>query len=187
MACYSAHPLVHQLRKECDKLTAAATSGPGGSGGARKYVTGIFEASVLASLSLASSHGAGVGFGIVSTGKIWETALRDAVHEFLESDSQRFVGCQTTGLNASELHDLAPEIVRGKMKDATKRLLRDGKGKDVDVKAVCLGCAGMVGLEEAVREACVEELGGERGKGVSIVDGVKAGVGMLLTLSRAGF
>lgn len=151
--------------------------------------------------------------------------MRDAVAEMLGttshlqgSGSSRFVGCRTTGLNASELHELPPEKVRAKMMEATVNLLRDGKVEDKEmnsatatstsgdvgndngsssttskskskssVKAICLGCAGMVGLEEAVREACIEELGAEEGKRVAIVDGVKAGVGTLITLARGGF
>lgn len=133
-------------------------------------------------------------FGIVSTGRVWEDALREAVGEMLgvefgkvNPERGRFVGCTTTGLTAGELHEMPGDVVRGKMKEATKKLLREGKGTGRDVKAVCLGCAGMVGLEEAVREACVEELGGEEGKRVAIVDGVKAGVGMLVMLARGGF
>ena len=64
----------------------------------RKYVTGIFEASVLASLSLIDStsedetRGRGDGpsdggreagsFGIVSTGAVWEVALKLAGRNF---------------------------------------------------------------------------------------------------------
>ncbi|KAK5090324.1 dal80p-controlled protein [Lithohypha guttulata] len=186
VACYSQHPLVPQLKHECDILQQEATKGAGGAG-ARKYVTGIFEASVVTSLALTGSN-TNESFGIVSTGKIWETALRDAVHElFGVTNSKRFAGCQTTGLNASELHDLPAEEVRTKMKDATKRLLQDGTSMQSHVRAICLGCAGMIGLEEAVREACLEELGEEDGKKVAIVDGVKAGIGALLTLARGGF
>ena len=213
VACYSQHPLVSQLKHECAKLKREATHG---ESQARKYVTGIFEASVLASLGLLNSDlnvdyekTAGDGeddsrgplpsaFGIVSTGKVWEEALKTAVEEFIgvpsSIDNSRFAGCETTGLNASELHDLDPEEVRARMMDATKRLLRRGKISSTEhdtvvsrVRAICLGCAGMVGLDEAVRTACVEELGEERGKDVYIVDGVKAGVGILYGLARAGF
>ena len=181
MACYSQHPLVPQLKAECTKLAAAATSG---GSGARKYVTGIFEASVSTSLSLTSDADA---FGIVSTGKVWEEALGRAVHEFLGvADSARFMGCETTGLNASELHDLPGTEVRERMMAATSRLLKSGE-QEAEVKAICLGCAGMVGLDEAVREACVKELGHEKGSQVRIVDGVKAGVGLLYGLARGGF
>lgn len=207
IACYSQHPLVPQLKAACADLTRAATQGSGGSG-ARKYVTGIFEASVLACLALLdngdgdSEGNVNEAFGIVSTGKIWETALRDAVEGFLGAKaSRRFAGVETTGLNATDLHDLPAEQVREKMMEATKRLLRRDGDKDSNsgavesgvkpklsrVKAVCLGCAGMAGLDDAVRQACVEELGDEQGKQVHIVDGVKAGVGVLVGLASAGF
>ncbi|KPI39564.1 uncharacterized protein AB675_3338 [Cyphellophora attinorum] len=181
IACYSHHPLVAQLKHECSALSAAATGGTGGEG-ARKYVTGIFEASVLASLSLIDES---QGFGIVSTGKVWEKALTDAVKGFLgQEKGKRYVGTETTGLNATELHDLPAEEVREKMKQATKRLLKQGNH---NVGAICLGCAGMVGLEEAVRQACVEELGDQAGKKVYIVDGVKAGVAQLVGNTRTAF
>ncbi|KEF51414.1 uncharacterized protein A1O9_12563 [Exophiala aquamarina CBS 119918] len=211
IACYSQHPLVSQLKAACAGTTRAATKGSSGSG-ARKYVTGIFEASVLACLALLDNgDGGGNGnetFGIVSTGKIWETVLQDAVAAFLGAEaSRRFAGVETTGLNATDLHDLPADQVRDKMMQATKRLLRRGttaatSGSDPGtggsgdsgrprrsspVKAVCLGCAGMAGLDDAVRQACVEELGQELGKQVHIVDGVKAGVGILVGLASAGF
>jgi Asp/Glu/hydantoin racemase len=184
IACYSQHPLVHQLQSECTKLTTSSTTH---GAGARKYVTGIFEASVLTSLSLL--HPA-QSFGIVSTGKIWETALPNAVHAFVGADaSKKFVGCETTGLNADQLHALPLEEVKGKMMDATKRLLRKGQntGEKGGVGAICLGCAGMVGLDDAVRTACIQELGDEKGKLVHIVDGVKAGVVQLFGMARGAF
>ncbi len=182
MACYSQHPLVGLLKVECEKLSAAATRGSDGRG-AHKYVTGIFEASVLASLALVDNQ----KFGIVSTGKIWEEALQSAVEDLLGGGVSKFAGCETTGLNASELHDLPADQVKEKMMEATRRLLLSSNGKDKNVRAICLGCAGMVGLESAVRTACVDTLGAEAGKHVAIVDGVKAGVGLLYGLVRAGF
>lgn len=117
---------------------------------------------------------------------MWEEALGGATHEFLGAEkSRRFAACETTGLNASELHDLPAVEVRARMMEATARLLR--KGQELEVKAICLGCAGMVGLDDAVRRACVEELGEREGAQVMIVDGVKAGVGMLYGLARGGF
>jgi Asp/Glu/hydantoin racemase len=149
----------------------------------RKPVTGIFEASVAASLQTIHPS---EKFGIVSTGKVWETILTDATIAFLgttgEESSKRFAGVETTGLNATDLHDAPAEEVRKRMKDAVKRLL--GKG---NVGAVCLGCAGMAGMEEMVREACVEELGEEVGGRVRVVDGVMAGVAWLEGAVRAGF
>lgn len=89
---------------------------------------------------------------------------------------------ETTGLNATDLHDAPAEEVRKRMKDAVKRLLRKGK-----VGAICLGCAGMSGMNEMVREACVEELGDVEGNRVRIVDGVQAGVAWLEGAIRSGF
>jgi Asp/Glu/hydantoin racemase len=150
------------------------------SAGRAKLVTGIFEASVATSLQLIHPE---ERFGIVSTGKVWEQLLTEAVAALLgtsavteptEEVSARFAGVETTGLDATELHDAPQEEVRKKMKDATKRLLRKG-----DVGAICLGCAGMSGMNEIVREAAVEELGEEKGQKVKIVDGVQAGAAWL--------
>jgi Asp/Glu/hydantoin racemase len=122
-------------------------------------------------------------FGIVSTGKVWEELLSEAVASYLGTEaaavSNRFAGVETTGLNATELHDAPPEVVHTKMIEATRRLLRKGK-----VGAVCLGCAGMSGMNEMVREAAVLELGEVEGKKVKIVDGVQAGAAWLDGVTR---
>ena len=68
VACYSQHPLVPLLKEE-----PAIKAG-------RKPVTGIFEASVGASLQ--SIHPE-ERFGIVSTGKVWEAILTEATVQFL--------------------------------------------------------------------------------------------------------
>ncbi len=59
---------------------------------------------------------------------------------------------QSTGLDADELHTAPPEEVKGKLKQATRKLL----AYDEDIKVICLGCSGMVGLEDIVREVCME-------------------------------
>ncbi|KAI9733776.1 MAG: hypothetical protein M1835_003415, partial [Candelina submexicana] len=78
IACYSEHPLVREIK--------TYTHAP---------VTGIFEASVTASLQLIPRH---TTFGIVSTGKVWEKTLTDAVHNLLgtSTTSSRFAGVETT-------------------------------------------------------------------------------------------
>lgn len=170
VACYSHHPLVPLLKEESIIK------------GARKPVTGIFEASVGTSLQVIHPD---EKFGIVSTGKVWEDILTDATIAFLGTGSEaskRFAGVETTGLNATDLHDAPAEEVHKRMKDAVRRLLRKGK-----VGAICLGCAGMAGMDEMVREACVEELGDVDGRRVRIVDGVMAGVAWLEGAIRAGF
>lgn len=147
-----------------------------------KPVTGIFEGSVSTALQIIKPD---EKFGIVSTGKVWEKILSEAVEDFLGTDTKasgRFAGVETTGLNATELHDAPAEEVRKKMKDATKRLVRKGQ-----VGAICLGCAGMAGMNEMVREACVEELGEDKGKKVRIIDGVAAGAAWLEGAIRMEF
>ncbi|KAF4626777.1 hypothetical protein G7Y89_g11378 [Cudoniella acicularis] len=170
VACYSVHPLVGMLR---DKVSP------------RTHVTGIFEASISTSLSCLpmGSGKTRSKFGIVSTGTYWEKTLSDGVKHFLEVEDlascKRFKGVETTGLNAIELHTAPPELVRKKMMEATKRLV-----KDKDVKVICLGCAGMAGLDSIVEEALVEELGDDA-RYVYVLDGVKAGIGMLESMIRA--
>lgn len=163
LACYSAHPLVPLLKLH--------TPVP---------VVGIFEASISAALLLLPSTDS--KFGIVSTGNVWEELLRDGVEAYLgtEGGGKRFAGVETTGLSATELHEVEPAEVRRRMVLATRRLV--GKG---NVGAVCLGCAGMVGMEDWVKEACIEELGEEEGTKVAIIDGVKVGFVMLEGLVKA--
>lgn len=170
VACYSQHPLVPALKEDPAIKDA------------RKPVTGIFEASVATSLQLIRPD---EKFGIVSTGKVWESLLTDATIAFLGSESgasSRFAGVETTGLNATDLHDAPAEEVRERMKHAVKMLLHKGR-----IGAICLGCAGMAGMGETVRDACVEELGEAEGKRVKIVDGVVAGVAWLEGAIRAGY
>ncbi|KAK4981090.1 hypothetical protein LTR28_006527 [Elasticomyces elasticus] len=164
VACYSQHPLVRALQEQPELRENA------------KPVAGIFESSVAASLLAVRPH---ERFGIVSTGRVWEEILTRAVAALLGTGpgvgegagGARFAGVETTGLSAMELHGAPAAEVRRRMVGATRRLVRKGR-----VGAVCLGCAGMAGMNEMVREACVEELGEEEGRRVRIVDGVQAGV-----------
>ena len=66
---------------------------------------------------------------------------------------------------------LPPEQVRARLCDEAK-LAVEQDGAEV----ICLGCAGMAGLEEAVAEAT----------GVPVIDGVRAATIMLRGLVEAG-
>lgn len=195
VACYSAHPLVGILKDAIQNYEEAHPTAQ------KKYATGIFEASVLSSLSLISAFQLISGrdkvparntFGIVSTGSIWETELSHAVTDMLlnpgdktnSASSARFAGVATTGLTAVELHTTSAEEVKRRISDATERLLRNSSDP---VGAVCMGCAGMAGMEEAVREGCFRAYGQQLGSRVKIVDGVVAGAGMLVAACKAGF
>jgi Asp/Glu/hydantoin racemase len=163
VACYSAHPLVPLLQTR--------TSKP---------VTGILEASVSTALQLLRP---GQAFGIVSTGAVWEELLTRAVEGVLGlrcgQTSMRFVGVETTGLSAIELHDVPEKEVHQRLGEATRRLLRRGR-----VGAICMGCAGMTGMDKILRDTCVAELGELEGVRVHIIDGVLAGAGTLSSLAR---
>jgi len=156
VACYSVHPLVSKLK---DMVPPSA------------HVIGIFEASVTTAISLLPKRNE--TFGIVSTGSIWETLLTAGVKDFL-GGNKKFQGVDTTGLTAVELHETHPDVVKERVMEATKRLVRNR-----NCTVVCLGCAGMVDMEEIVREAIVQELGHEASEYVRIVDPIRAGVACL--------
>ncbi|KAJ5126954.1 gamma-tubulin [Penicillium atrosanguineum] len=189
VACYSCHPLVGMLRQHIRELEQTTSS-------RTKYVTGIFEASVVASLSLISgfdfvSPGAlkkkqvEETFGIITTGSAWKDELSGAVKEMLvgQGSSSRFAGVETTGLTAVELHTTAWDEVKRRLIGATQKLLKSAPSP---VGAICLGCAGMAGMEEAIREGCIQAYG-EEGRRVRIVDGVVAGAGNLVTAFGSQF
>lgn len=231
VACYSAHPLVGMLRSTIKALESKARQSDSGTlhvfadgqeinpSKGRKYVTGIFEASVTTSMMLISSFHLLADwshhkvqsqdtFGIVTTGAVWKKELTKAVAAMINGPDEseenkkknsisdvvdssptpppvsvpRFAGVETTGLTAVELHKTPPEEVRRRMIEATEKLL---KGTAHPVRAVCLGCAGMAGMEEAVRAGCVKAYGEIEGEEVHIVDGVVAGVGLLVNACKA--
>ncbi len=183
VACYSQHPLVLSLRKAQPNEKKM------------KPVIGIFEASISLSLNVSFTSGLysssnqpwGQQFGIVTTGKAWVPLLTKGVNEYLglahdeeKSLSKAFKGVESTGLNADELHTTPEEEVRRRMVECTTRLVEDRW-----VGVVILGCAGMAGMDNIVREACVKVLGEEDGEMVQIVDGVKAAIGMADAMLRS--
>lgn len=190
VACYSPHPLVAALK--------ARTTKP---------VVGIFEASIASAVQLLTYRvphragaeggietgglhpaagteqerdGGGSGalarFGIVTTGAMWKSVLENAIRssgpEMLgpERADGLLAGVEALGMHAGELH--GSQHVEGLVRAAVRRL--------GDVGVVILGCAGMVGMDRWVQE----ELDG-MGKGGQVVDGVKAGIGILQGLVRA--
>jgi Asp/Glu/hydantoin racemase len=192
VACYSAHPLVGILRKAIAEYETEHDTQR------HRYVTGIFEASVTTSLSLISAFNLTSvlyardqvedSFGIVTTGSGWKQELTNAVTEMLVGKDREvpacFAGVETTGLSALELHKTDPEEVRRRISEATTRLL---KNSSTFVAAVCLGCAGMVGMEEAVREGCITAYGKKDGHRVRIIDGVVVGARQLADHCRTGY
>lgn len=135
-------------------------------------------------------------FGVVSTASTWKEPLENYIrseHVLGEDKAMHFFrGVETCGLTAGELHDAPAEEVEARVKDATGRLVaggaegQDGRGKK-RVGIVVLGCAGMVGMEGWVRDVLGGGDGEGKVEGVRVVDGVRAGVGMLQGLVRGGF
>ncbi|KAI0629464.1 Asp/Glu/Hydantoin racemase-domain-containing protein [Trametes polyzona] len=150
VACFSDHPLVGMLREHTPKP-----------------VLGIFEASVVQALAL------GQPFGIVTTGQYWEGALTAGVQRIFGSTDLggAFVGVQSTGLTARELHDTERGVVTEKIADATSQIVSRG------ARTIIMGCAGMSGMAEAVHRG-----GGNR---IRVVDAVRSGITVLEGLVRA--
>ena len=178
VACFSVHPLVHRLAEQ---------QGVRG----KLQVIGIFEAGILTALTLlpkaVTPSGTPLKWGIVTTGKFWEAHLERGVEEFLGfplgAANAKFAGVVSTGLNAGDFHDGDPSVIKEKLTEAAKKLFQSAR-----VHCVIMGCAGMAGLGEIIRQAAVEEYG-EVGDDVFIIDGVRAGVALLeqTVRSRSAF
>ncbi|KAI0664007.1 Asp/Glu/hydantoin racemase [Cubamyces menziesii] len=151
VACFSDHPLVGMLREHT-----------------HKPVLGIFEASIMQALAL------GDPFGIVTTGKYWEAALTAGVKRIFGSAdfSGKFVGVQSTGMSAAELHEVSQDVVADRIAVATSQIVARG------ARTVILGCAGMSGMEDAARR-------GRSGVDIRIIDATRSGVTTLEGLVRA--
>jgi allantoin racemase len=146
VACYGPHPLIGALRE--------VLSQP---------VVGIMEASILHALLL------GERFSIVTTSDRWRPLLQEGLRAL--SVEARCASVRSTGLAVLDLERLPAELVRERLCAAAYEALeQDG------AEVICLGCAGMAGLDEAMRQAT----------GVPVVDGVRAAVALLTGLVRTG-
>ena len=158
IACYSDHPLIVLLRTHLVDPPI--------------HVLGILEASVAHALLLPQRAPLNK-FGIVTTGKTWEPVLGSAVTSFLgAAESERFAGVRSTGIGVLGFHDGSDPGVE----NAVQELVKDGAG------VIILGCAGMSGLETSVKRAA-SRVGSGRAV-VLVVDGVRAGIQLLVALIR---
>lgn len=139
LACYSDHPTVYALRE--------ITSKP---------VVGIAEASMLLACIL------GHKFSVVTTNKEWEPLLWDAVRHY--GLAERCASVRSTGMAVLELETADSATTDRKIIEAA-RLALEEDGAEV----ICLGCAGMAGLDEKVSAAL----------NVPVVDGVVAALKLL--------
>lgn len=148
VACFSAHPLVPMLRE----LTTIP-------------IVGIMEAGLLLGSQL------GGKLGIVTTNKRWEPLLEHEIHGELGLADRCRAGVISSGLTVLELESLPAQHVHNALVACAQRLVRD---READV--ILLGCAGMIGLDRAVREAVGED--------ITVLDPVRCGVEMCLSLAR---
>lgn len=118
---------------------------------------------------------------IITTTSAWVPVFRKALSssepEMLGAErfSQLFSAVESIGLDAAHLDHSSPDV--GRRINRAVWTLAD------DVGVVILGCAGMVGMEAWVHEALNEKAA----TGTRVVDGVKAGVGILQGLVRCRF
>lgn len=155
VACFSAHPLTTMLREEYEQPTI-----------------GIQEAAVAA----ARMCGSRVGFVTTSPrSSALHTHTLSADLGFVLGDST--AGCETGRVAVLELESRPRHEVYANLAAAARRLV-DDRGAD----ALCLGCAGMTGMREAVTEA----VAGPGGRDVAVIDGVAMGVQFLAALVREG-
>lgn len=179
VACFSRHPLVGKLQAEINQRKAKSRA---------QAVTGIFEASVTTAMTIAGAvpH---KKWGVISTEHSWRQWTDEAVGDFLgvaepRKTMGRYLGCETIGVQAEELEGKDHLFLEIAVKTALKTLLQ---GEDVSVSgapAIILGCAGLGLLEGAIKKCSKEVLGEECGTELVIVDGVKVGIGSLITLIR---
>lgn len=146
IACYSDHPTVYALREIADKP-----------------VVGIAEASMLLACVL------GHKFSVVTTNREWEPLLWDAVRHY--GLGERCASVRSTGMAVLDLETAGAETVDNAI-IAAARLAVEQDGADV----ICLGCAGMAGLDEKVTAAL----------GVPVVDGVVAALKLMEGAVAAG-
>jgi Asp/Glu/hydantoin racemase len=163
-ACYADHPVVRLFQSYLDKP-----------------VVGIFDASVHAALQLL---GSGSKFGIITTGLPFEFLLAEGVKNLLatthdEHQLLRFAGVAASGIGTGDLGQESRGKAREKIMGATTRLVSSG---DVDV--LCVGGVILAGMEDWIREACIMELGLEKGREVKIIDQLLAGMAALDAILR---
>lgn len=152
-------------------------------------VTGIFEASVVTAMNIAGSSPYRK-WGVISTDHSWRKWTNDAVADFLGIDTPdetigRYLGCETVGVQAEELEKQGEAAMAGYAETAVDKLLLGQHSAVAGAPVIILGCAGLHQLEGAIRRCCAKRLGDCNGTEVAVVDGVKVGIGMLVSLVKS--
>ena len=127
----------------------------------------------------------GRNWGVISTDHFWRQWTDDAITDFLGVDSPtigRYLGCETVGVQAEALERQGEAAMEGLVKTAVERLL-SRQNEAAGAPVIILGCAGLHQLDKCIRRSC-KELLGDAGD-VAVVDGVKVGIGMLVSIVRS--
>ncbi|MCJ1462628.1 Arp2/3 complex subunit, actin nucleation center [Pseudocyphellaria aurata] len=213
VACFSPHPLVRALKRRTNKpvvgiFEASIASAvqllnhlpriSAGEESEESQHEGIGDATATPHLETTPAQQVGTTavdpppptqkFAIISTADVWgpvlSSAVRSADPEMLgpERAAALFAGVQTIGLDAGDLHGKSQQEgeAEKRVRCAVRKLV-DGEEGQGEVGVIVLGCAGMAGMERWVREEWVRSGGGR------VLDGVKAGVGILQGLVRGRF
>ena len=186
VACFSRHPLVSLLQAEINRRQSRDEA----SKPRTLAVTGILEASVVTAMTLAGAtpHRK---WGVISTDHTWREWTDSAVSDFLGVDAprttiRRYLGCETVGVQAEALERQGASVMEELAKGAMTELLSRQDSEVCGAPVIILGCAGLYQLEECIRTSC-KELLGSGGDDVAVIDGVKVGIGMLLSLVKSRF
>lgn len=107
-------------------------------------------------------------FAIVTTSPKWVPMLTEAVELF--GLKQKCSGVFTSGLSVEDLHKLSEEKVEMEIIKAGQKALNAG------AEVLCLGCAGMSGMQQKLEEQL----------NVPVVDSCEAGFMMLYALCSMG-
>ncbi|KAF3018850.1 hypothetical protein E8E14_006783 [Neopestalotiopsis sp. 37M] len=163
------HPLLQADPKRFDGLLVACFSAHPLIAMLREEyeqpVMGIMEAALYA------SRMCGERVGIVTTSE--RSAVMHARSTVEYGFGNYSVGCETGHVSVLELESLPRDVVYAGLSAAAQRLVE--KGAD----CICLGCAGMTGMREAVSGA----VGMDERKAM-VVDGVAIGVHFLTALAQ---
>lgn len=127
-----------------------------------KPVVGIAEAACHTAAML------GNRFGIVTTSPKWVPMLEEAVGNF--GLKEKCAGVWSSGLSVTQLHTSTEEEVEEGILDAGRLAVLSG------AEVICLGCAGMSGLQEKIREELK----------IPVVDSCEAGLLQLFAICKMG-
>lgn len=111
---------------------------------------------------------AGNRFGIVTTSPKWVPMLEEAVVSF--GLNGKCAGVFSSGLSVTDLHDLKQTDVEQAIFDAGKLAVSSG------AEVICLGCAGMSGLQERMKKELK----------LPVIDSCEAGLMQLYALCTMG-